>query len=93
MICKTFSPVYKLKSRILCLKSSSFLGPTEEMMIKMNLMMMIMIDDEVDDDDGSDGYDHDLKNLIVMKMTIMIYDGYDDQATDNEDDDLLRLIT
>ena len=61
MICKTFSPVYKLKSWILCLKSSLFLGPTEEMMIKMNLMMMIMIDDEVDDDDDSDGHDHDLK--------------------------------
>ena len=48
MICKTFSPLYKLKSWILCLKSSLFLGPTEEMMIKMNLMM-IMIDDEVGD--------------------------------------------
>ena len=54
MICKTFSPVYKLKSRNLCLKSSLSLGPTEEMMIKMNLMMMIMIDDEVDDDDDDD---------------------------------------
>ena len=43
-----------------------------------------MIDDEVDNDDDSDGHDHDLKKLIVMKMTIMIYDDYDD---------LLRLIT
>ena len=42
-----------------------------------------MIDDEVDNDDDSDGHDYDLKNLIVMKMTIMIYDDYDD---------LLRLI-
>ena len=45
------------------------------------------------DDDDSDVHDDDLKNLIVMKMKIMIYDDYDDQATDNEDDDLLRLIT
>jgi len=52
-----------------------------------------MIDEKVDNDDDSDGYDHDLKNLIVMKMTIMIYDGYDDQANENEDHDLLRLIT